>query len=174
MIYMVICKYCRENVKPKSYFSWKGFLHGLGLFYLIYFISKLPHCPNCNFPMHRRNMVFAIHLPQYHIKLAMISVSQLIHFKDRVISASRKSYLNRKFDPSHSTHGSGHFARASCRQHSIAEHSPSAKFLIMLKSEITTDSGSCPDSQVRTFLPAPSSPDFCPGPGTRPGDRQKD
>jgi hypothetical protein len=98
--YMVLCRYCRKNVKPKIYSTWNGFIRGLGIFYLIYIITKTPHCPNCNFPMPRRNMVFAIQFPQYPIKLAKISVLQLIHFKDIVISASRKSYLNRKLDPS--------------------------------------------------------------------------
>jgi hypothetical protein len=50
--------------------------------------------------MPRKSMVFAILFPEYIIKLARMSVLQLIQFKDRVISASRKSYLNRKFDPS--------------------------------------------------------------------------
>jgi hypothetical protein len=56
------------------YLTWKGFICGLGIFYLIYAILKNPHCPNCNFPMPRRNMVFAIHLPQQLIKLARMSV----------------------------------------------------------------------------------------------------
>jgi hypothetical protein len=107
---MVLCGYCRKNVKPKMYLTWKGFICGLGIFYLIYIIIKIPQCPYCNSPMPRRSMVFAIPLPKYLIKLARISVLQLIHFKDRVISASRKSYLNRKFDPSQ------HFARMSTHQ----------------------------------------------------------
>ena len=97
---MVLCRYCQKNVTPKMYLTWKGFISGLGIFYLIYIIIKIPQCPNCNFPMPRRSMVFAIQLPQYLIKLARMSVLQLIHFKDRVISASRRSYLNHKFDPS--------------------------------------------------------------------------
>jgi hypothetical protein len=97
---MVLCGYCRKNVKPKMYLTWKGFFCGLGIFYLIYMIIKIPQCPNCNFPMPRKSMVFAILFPEYIIKLARMSVLQLIKFKGRVISASRKSYLNRKFDPS--------------------------------------------------------------------------
>jgi len=97
---MVLCGYCRKHVKPKMHLTWKGFIHGLGIFYLIYIITKSPHCPNCNFPMPRRSMIFAIRHPQYLIKLASMSVLQLIHFKDRAISASRRSYLNRKFEPS--------------------------------------------------------------------------
>ena len=140
---MVLCGNCRKNVKPEMYLTWKGFIYGLGIFYLIDIITTIPHCPNCNFPMPRRNMVFVIHLPQYPVKLAKMSLLQLVHFRDRVISAYRKSYLNRKFDPSHSTLGSGHSAHASC----------------------------CPHSQVRTFAPAPLSPDFCQGTGTRTRDR---
>jgi hypothetical protein len=98
---MVLCGYCQKNVRPRMYLTIKGFIRGLGVFYLIYSITKIPQCPNCNFPMPRRSMVFAFCLPQCFIKLARISVLQLIHFKDRVISASRKPYLNRKFDPSH-------------------------------------------------------------------------
>ena len=97
---MVLCGNCRKNVKPEMFLTWKGFIYGLGIFYLIDIITTIPHCPNCNFPMPRRNMVFAIHLPRSFIKLAKMSVLQLIHFKDRVISASRMSYLNRKADPS--------------------------------------------------------------------------
>jgi hypothetical protein len=97
---MVLCGYCRINVKPKVYSTWKGFIHGLGVFYLIYIITKVPHCPNCNFPMPRISMVFAFHPPQQLIKLAKICVLQMIHFKDGVISASRRYNINRKFDPS--------------------------------------------------------------------------
>jgi len=96
---MVFCRNCEENVKPKIYFSWSGFIRGLGFFYLMYVITKIPQCPNCNFPMPRRNMVFAIQPPQYSIKLPSMNILQLTHFKDRVISTSWKSYLNRKFDP---------------------------------------------------------------------------
>lgn len=97
---MVFCRNCEENVKPKSYFSGSGFFRGLGIFYLMYFITRIPHCPNCNFPIPRRNMVFAIRLPHYYIELAGMSVLRLTHFKDRVVSASSRSYLNRKSDPS--------------------------------------------------------------------------
>jgi hypothetical protein len=97
---MVLCGYCQKNVTPQMYLSWKGFICGLGIFYLIYIIIKVPQCPNCNFPMPRRSMVFPIQLPQCIIKLARMSVLQLIYFKDRVISASQGSYLKRKFDPS--------------------------------------------------------------------------
>ena len=38
-------------------------------------------------------------MPMNPIKFARMRVLQLIHFKDRVISASRRSYRNRKFDP---------------------------------------------------------------------------
>jgi hypothetical protein len=97
---MVLCGYCRKNVKPKMYLTWKGFICGLGIFYLIYNLIKIPQCPNCNFPMPRRSMIFAILPQQYLMELARMSVLQLIHFKDRVISASWRPYLNRKFDPS--------------------------------------------------------------------------
>jgi hypothetical protein len=97
---MVLCGYCRKNVKPKMYLTWKGFICGLGIFYLIYNIIKIPQCPNCNFPMPRRSMIFAILPQQYLMELARMSVLQLIHLKDRVISASWRPYLNRKFDPS--------------------------------------------------------------------------
>jgi hypothetical protein len=97
---MVLCEYCRNNVKPKMHLTWKGFICGLGIFYLIYIITKIPQCTNCNFPMPRRSMVLAIQPQQYLIKLERMSVLQLIHFKDRIISASRKSYQNRRFDPS--------------------------------------------------------------------------
>jgi hypothetical protein len=55
---MVICGNCRENVMPKTYFSWRGFICGLGIFYLIYYGLRIPHCPNCNFPMPRSSIVF--------------------------------------------------------------------------------------------------------------------
>ena len=97
---MVLCGYCQKSVRPSMYLTWKGFIRGLGIFYLMYGITKIPQCPNCNFPMPRRNMVFAIYLPRCFIKLAKMSVLQLIHFKDRVISASRISYLYRKTYPS--------------------------------------------------------------------------
>ena len=96
---MVLCGNCQENVKPSIYFNWRGFIRGLGIPYMIYFMTKIPQCPNCNFPMPRRNMVFAIQPPQYSIKLPSMSILQLTHFRDRVISTSWKSYLNRKFDP---------------------------------------------------------------------------
>jgi len=96
---MVFCRNCEENVKPKTYFSWSGFIRGLGFFYLMYVITKIPQCPNCNFPMPRRSLVFAIQPPQYLVKLAEMSVSQLTHFRDRLVSASRGSYLNRKSFP---------------------------------------------------------------------------
>jgi hypothetical protein len=97
---MVLCGYCQKNVKPKMYFIWKGFICGLGIFYLIHSIAKIPQCPNCNFPMPRRAWVFAIHFPQIIelARLAKMSVLQLTQFKDRIISASQKSYLNRKSD----------------------------------------------------------------------------
>ena len=93
---MVFCRNCEENVLPKTYFSWSGFIRGLGFFYLMSVITKIPQCPNCNFPMPRRSLVFAIQPPQYLTKLAEMSVLQLTHFKDSVVSASRGSYLNRK------------------------------------------------------------------------------
>ena len=96
---MVLCENCRENVIPSMHFNWRGFIRGLGIPYLIYFMTKIPQCPNCNFPIPRRNMVFAIQPPQYSIKLPSMNILQLTHFKDRVISTSWKSYLNRKFDP---------------------------------------------------------------------------
>jgi len=97
---MVLCGHCRENVTPKMYLTWNGFIRGLGVFYLIYIISKVPHCPNCSFPMPRRSMIFAFHPPQQLIKLARICILQLIHFKDGAISASRRYNINRKFYPS--------------------------------------------------------------------------
>ena len=118
---MVFCRNCEENVKPKTYFSWSGFVRGLGIFYLMYVITKIPQCPNCNIPMPRRSMVFAIQLPPYFMKLAEMSVLQLIHFKNRAVSASRGSYLNRKSDPSQ------HFA--SMKTHQTAS-------LNMLVSEV--------------------------------------
>jgi len=96
---MVLCENCRENVLPKMYFNWGGFIRGLGIPYLIYFITKIPQCPNCNFPMPRRNMVLAIQLPQCLIKLAGMNILQLTHFKDRVISTSRRANLDRKSGP---------------------------------------------------------------------------
>ena len=97
---MVFCRNCEENVKPKTYFSWSGFIRGLGFFYLMYVITKIPQCPNCNFPMPRRSLVFAIQPLQYLVKLAEMSVLHLTYFKDRVVSASRGSCLNRKSYPS--------------------------------------------------------------------------
>jgi hypothetical protein len=97
---MVLCGHCRENVTPKMYLTWTGFIHGLGVFYLIYIITKVPQCPNCNFPMPRRSMVFAFHPPQQLIKLARICILQLIHFRDGAISASRRYNINRKSYPS--------------------------------------------------------------------------
>jgi hypothetical protein len=95
---MVFCGNCRENVKPSMYFNWRGFIRGLGIPYMIYFMTRIPQCPNCNFPMPRRNMVFALQPPHYSIKLPGTSILQLTNFRDRVISTSWKSYLNRKFD----------------------------------------------------------------------------
>ena len=97
---MVFCRNCEENVKPKTYFSWSGFIRGLGFFYLMYVITKIPQCPNCNFPMPRRSLVFAIHPPQYLVKLAEMNLLQLTHFRDKVVSASRGSYQNSKSYPS--------------------------------------------------------------------------
>jgi hypothetical protein len=97
---MVICENCGENVLPKTYFTWSGFVLGLGIFYLIYIITKMPQCPNCNFPMPRRNMVFAVQLPQNLIKLARIGALQLTHLKDSLTSVSRSFSQNHKLDPS--------------------------------------------------------------------------
>ena len=97
---MVFCENCGENVLPKTYFTWSGFVLGLGIFYLIYIITKLPQCPNCNFPMPRRNMVFAVQLPQNLIKLARIGALQLTHLKDSLTSVSRRFSQNHKLDPS--------------------------------------------------------------------------
>jgi hypothetical protein len=94
--YMVICEYCQENVTPKMYLTWKGFLCSLGISYLIYIMIKIPQCPNCNFPMPRRSMLIAI--PSQLMEMARMGVLQLIHFRDRVISASLRPYLNRKFN----------------------------------------------------------------------------
>ena len=97
---MVFCENCGENVLPKTYFTWSRFILGLGIPYLIYFMTKIPQCPNCNFPMPRRNMVFAIPLPQKLIKLARISALQLTRLKDSLTSASRRSSRDHKFDQS--------------------------------------------------------------------------
>ena len=97
---MVFCENCGENVLPKTYFTWSGFVLGLGIFYLIYIITKMPQCPNCNFPMPRRNMVFAVQLPQNLIKLARIGTLQLTHLKDSLTSVSRSFSQNHKLDPS--------------------------------------------------------------------------
>lgn len=94
---MVLCEYCHKNVTPNIYLTWKGFICSLGISYLIYLIMKIPQCPNCNFPMPRRSMIFAI--PSQLIKLARMSILQLIHFRDRAIFAYRRSYINRQFDP---------------------------------------------------------------------------
>lgn len=95
---MVICGNCGEKVKPNIYFRWSDFIWGIGIFYLIYIISKIPHCPNCNFPMPRRTMVFAIHPPQYFIKFTGMIVTQLISLKVSASSASRRSYQRLRFD----------------------------------------------------------------------------
>jgi hypothetical protein len=97
---MVLCENCRENVLPSMHFNWRGFIRGLGIPYLIYFMTKIPQCPNCNFPMPRRNMVFAVQLPQNLIKLARIGALQLTHLKDSLTSVSRRFSQNHKFDPS--------------------------------------------------------------------------
>jgi hypothetical protein len=94
---MVLCGYCRENVTPKMYLTWKRFIYGLGVFYLIYLFLKIPQCPNCNFPMPRRRMVFVI--PSQLIKSARNSVSKLIYLKNKLIYACRNSNQNRKLDP---------------------------------------------------------------------------
>ena len=96
---MVFCENCGENVLPKTYFTWSGFVLGLGIFYLIYIITKMQQCPNCNFPMPRRNMVFAVQLPQNLIKLARIGTLQLTHLKDSLTSVSRSFSQNHKLDP---------------------------------------------------------------------------
>jgi hypothetical protein len=96
--YMVLCGYCRKNVKPKMYLTWKGFVCSLGIFYFMYVITKIPHCPICNFPMPRRNMIFALMHPQYLIKIARMIILQLVYFRDRVVSASQWVHLSRKFD----------------------------------------------------------------------------
>ncbi len=97
---MVFCGNCGENVLPKTYFTWRGFILGLGIFYLIYIIAKIPQCPNCNHPMPRRNMVFAVQFPQILIKLARIGALQLTHLKDSLASASRRFSQDHKFNPS--------------------------------------------------------------------------
>jgi hypothetical protein len=97
---MVVCKNCRERVKPNIDYRWSDFIRGLGIFYLIYIFTKIPQCPNCNFPMPRRTIIFAVHFPRYFVKLAEMSVSQLTSLKDSVESASQRSYLKHKFDQS--------------------------------------------------------------------------
>ena len=89
-----------EECKAQDVFNMEGLYLWFRHLLLIYIIIKIPQCPNCNFPMPRKSMVFAILFPEYIIKLARMSLLKVIHFKDRVISASRRSYLNRKFDSS--------------------------------------------------------------------------
>lgn len=104
--YMVLCGNCRENVKPKTYFTWKGFICGLGIFYLIYYVQTMPHCPNCNFPMPRSRVVFSILSPQSFIEWIETSAFRLISMeKAKVISTSWRSYILHKFDASR------HYAR---------------------------------------------------------------
>ena len=86
---MVLCRYCQKDVKPNIYLTWKGFIRGLGIFYLIYIILRIPQCPNCNFPMPRKSMVFAIPFPQQLIKMARMSMLKLIHLKDKVTANER-------------------------------------------------------------------------------------
>lgn len=45
---MKFCQFCQRNVKPKKDWSWVGFIFGFGIFYLIYYFLKAPHCPICN------------------------------------------------------------------------------------------------------------------------------
>jgi hypothetical protein len=97
---MTFCGNCGKNVKPNIYFRWNGFIRGLGIFYLMYIAAKIPQCPNCNFPLPRRTMVLAVHLPRYFIKLAGMVVLHLTRFKDQLLSALRSSDLIRKTDPS--------------------------------------------------------------------------
>jgi hypothetical protein len=92
------CGNCGENVRPNIYFRWSDFIRGLGIFYLIYIISKIPQCPNCNFPLPRRTMVLAIQPQNYFAKLSGMSVLHLIHLTERITSAPRRSYLNHKPD----------------------------------------------------------------------------
>ena len=125
--YMVLCGYCRKNVKPKMYLTWKGFIYGLCIFYLMYIITKIPQCPNCNFPMPRRSMLFAIRPPQCLIKLARKSVLQLIYFKDGVISVSGRFNLNRRFDPSQ------HFANKYTNTKSHLSGIMASEFMALLE-----------------------------------------
>ena len=120
--YMVLCGHCRENVKPRIYSTWNGFICGLGIFYLIYLFTDIPHCPNCNFPMPRINMVFAIHLPQF-IKLSRMRTLQMINFKNIIISAFKGSYLNRKFDPPLPSGSANTYPTASFKMMSNKVHS---------------------------------------------------
>jgi hypothetical protein len=77
------------------YFTWKGFICGLGIFYLIYYVQMIPHCPSCNFPMPRsRRLVFAILSPQSFIE--RIKTGEfLLHSmeKAKMISTSWKTKL---------------------------------------------------------------------------------
>lgn len=95
--YMVLCKNCKERAKPNIHCRWSDFIRGLGIIYLIYIFTKIPQCPNCNFPMPRRTIIFAFHLPRYFGELAE-SVSQRTYLKDIIESDSPRSYLKRKFD----------------------------------------------------------------------------
>jgi hypothetical protein len=99
--YMVLCGSCRENVKPKTYFTWKGFIYGLGIFYLIYYVQTIPHCPNCNFPMPRNRLVFAILSQQSFVKRIKTGEFLLLSMeKAKMISNSWRSYLHHRFDAS--------------------------------------------------------------------------
>jgi len=95
---MVLCKNCKERVTPNLHCKRCDFIRGLGIFYLIYLFTKVPQCPNCNFPMPRRTIVFAFHLPRYSAKLAEMSVSKLTCIRDSIESDSTRSYIKRKFD----------------------------------------------------------------------------
>jgi hypothetical protein len=97
--YMVLCEYCRNDVKPKMHLTWRGFICGLGIFYLIYIFMKIPQCPNCNFPMPRGSMIFAFHLPQ--------------QLKEKVMSSTRRSDPSKNF-VSTNTHQTTYFNMMEC------------------------------------------------------------
>jgi hypothetical protein len=131
-----------EECKAQDVFNMEGLYLWFRHLLLIYIIIKIPQCPNCNFPMTRKSMVFAILFPEYIFKLARRSLLKVIQFKDRVISVSRRSGLNRKFDPSRyfanmNTHLTTSFnIRANDVHSSIDSESYILKFAISLLANL--------------------------------------
>lgn len=50
---MKYCEFCERDVRPAKDFSWVGFIFGLGIFYLVWYAWKAPHCPICHAKMGR-------------------------------------------------------------------------------------------------------------------------